>query len=190
MKRLVLLAGALAAMSVLAGCATLSREQCEAGDWRSVGISDGSRGLPLSELSEHVSACAEHGISINRELYAAGRDEGLRSYCRIDRAETEGRAGRTNYNSCQGDIGVSFNLVYDAAREVHRLERDIEVAESQVDNLLERITAPSLTEAERLQLKSDITTTQWQLDSLRDKLRFAERDLRDVYSDEERRLRG
>lgn len=189
MKRLILLAGALAAVSALAGCATLSREQCEAGDWRSLGIGDGSRGLPLSQISEHVSACAEHGISVNRELYAAGRDEGLRSYCRIDRAETEGRAGRTNYNSCQGDTGVSFNLVYTAARDVHRIERNITVAEGQLDSLLERITASGLTEAERLNLKSDISETQWELDSLRDNLRFAERELREVYGEEQSRLR-
>lgn len=189
MKRLVLTMGALIALSVLAGCATLSKAECEAGDWRSVGIGDGNRGLPLSQISEHTSACAEHGISVNRALYEAGRNEGLQAYCRLDRAEAEGRAGRTNYNSCQGDIGISFNAVYGAARAVHHFERDITVAEGQVDSLLERITAPDLTEAERLNIRNDISSTQFDLDRLNRNLRLAERELRDVYSDEQYRLR-
>jgi hypothetical protein len=188
MTRLVLFFSAFVLVGLLASCATLNKAQCEAGDWRSLGISDGERGYPLSYLSDHISACAEHGISVNRELYAAGREEGLQSYCRLDRAESEGRAGRINYNSCQGDIGVAFNRIYREARDVRDIEQKIAVANGQMDKLLQQITLPDQTDEQRASLRSQISNLQGSIRVLEDERRLEERQLRNAYLEEEKRL--
>ncbi len=91
------------------------------GDWRGIGVADGIHGYAANRLDDHVKACAEHGITPNRELYEAGRAEGLKVYCRLDRAADEGLANKPNYQVCSGELAVSFNLVYYEGRAgLHR----------------------------------------------------------------------
>jgi len=174
--------------ALLASCATLSKAECEAGDWRSLGMSDGSRGLPLSQIDEHISACAKHQISVNRPLYEVGRTEGLKAYCHIDRAESDGKTGRPNYNSCTGYIGISFNRVYDKARIVYETGRELDLARGRVDSGLDRIVVPGLSDVQRAKLKGDIFEAQVKADFLGAQQRREERALRIVYAEEERRL--
>lgn len=187
MRHYLILITLLAAV-VLSGCATLNKAQCEAGDWHNLGINDGANGLPASHINEHVSACAEHGISINRELYMAGRTQGLRQYCQLERAESDGRAGRTNFNSCTGDIGISFARVYDASREIFLLKQERNGLESSMDNLLRNITADGLTQDKRRAIKLRIEIEQDRMDLLADRISLQEQRLQFVYSQERSRL--
>ncbi|UJQ93250.1 DUF2799 domain-containing protein [Mariluticola halotolerans] len=188
MQRIFLGLATLVFCGFLAGCATLNKAECEAGDWRSLGMADGSKGYPLSYIDEHMTACAKHGISVDRTVYAAGREEGLQNYCRIDKAESEGLAGRPNYNSCTGDIGISFNRIYDKARIVQKTGQEITVARGQMDTALERITTPGLTDAQRLAIKGEISNAQLKIELLEDRRRLEERDLRATFDAEQRRL--
>ncbi len=188
LTRLILLACGLLLALVLAGCATLSEQECQAGDWRSIGRADGANGRPLSYLGRHNDACADYGVAVNRELYEAGREEGLRSYCRLGRAECEGREGSPNHHVCAGRMGVSFDRVYDAARQVHEAEQDVDVARARLDGLIDRIDDPDLTDEQRSRLRREILSLRLDMDLLRLDVRRAERDLRDVVRQEERRL--
>lgn len=160
MLRFALVMAAFCAAAILASCATLSKAECTAGDWRSIGIGDGANGYPASYIDNHVSACAEHGISLNRELYETGRQEGLRTYCRMDRAESDGKAGRTNYNSCQGEIGVAFNRVHTAARALYDLNTRITSLESQINTAVNDLAKPELTAPQREALRVQIRSLQ------------------------------
>ena len=44
--------------ATLAGCASLSQHQCLQGDWYSIGVGDGQRGMPVDRLDQHTRACA------------------------------------------------------------------------------------------------------------------------------------
>lgn len=145
---------------VLAACATLSKAECTAGDWRSIGIGDGAQGYPASYIDNHISACAEHGITLNRQLYEAGRQEGLGSYCRLGRAESDGRAGRTNYNSCQGEIGVAFGRVHTAARGLYDLNTRMTSLDSELNALVARLANAELTAEQRAALGVQIRSLQ------------------------------
>ncbi len=49
-------------LAVLAGCASLDRDECVNADWYAIGLEDG--------------ACAKHNIAPNSERYLAGRNDG------------------------------------------------------------------------------------------------------------------
>lgn len=188
MLRGFLLVALLGMAALLSGCATLSKAQCEAGDWYNLGVSDGARGLPISQIDEHVSACAEHGISVNRSLYEGGRTQGLQSYCRLDRAESDGRAGRTNYHACTGQFGVSFDRVFDAAEDVYRVQNDIIAANAEMDALLRRFTQDGISAEERASLKAAITNQQNAIEILQDRRLLEEQELRFIVRQEELRV--
>jgi hypothetical protein len=160
MLRFALVAAAFCAAAILASCATLTKAECAAGDWRSIGIGDGGNGYPASYVDNHVSACAEHGVLLDRQLYEAGRQEGLRAYCRLDRAESDGRAGRTNYNSCQGEIGVAFNRVHIAARALFDLNARITSLDSEISTSVANLAKPDLTAPQREALRVQIQSQQ------------------------------
>jgi hypothetical protein len=182
--------GVLLFIGILAGCATLNKAQCEAGDWRNLGASDGGRGFPLSYIDEHITACKEHNISVNRQLYEAGRNEGLVSYCRLERAESEGRAGRTNHRVCGGSFGASFDLIYEAARDIYRVQTDIDVADARLDDLLRQVTTNGLTDAQRSEIRGEIFNVQGELGVLRDRMSLEERELRFLVTQEQFGARG
>lgn len=178
----------LAAIVALSACATLSKAECQTGDWRGIGFADGNRGEPLSRIEDHMEACSEHGIAVDRQLYEAGRKEGLETYCRIDRAESEGRKGRPYHNVCEGETGVSFLAVYDEARDVHAVERDLQLVRSRLDTLIEQITASGLSKADRAGLRLEISTQQDRIRVLEDRIRLEEKELRFTYQREQARL--
>ena len=50
MRRLIIAAAAGGAALVLGSCATMSAEQCTAGDWSGQGYIDGQAGMTMSHL--------------------------------------------------------------------------------------------------------------------------------------------
>ena len=46
----------------LAGCASMSEEECRYVDWRTVGYEDGAAGQGAERLASRRKACAEHGV--------------------------------------------------------------------------------------------------------------------------------
>lgn len=188
MIRLTLAGAAVATIAVLAGCATMTKAECEAGDWRSVGMADGSNGRPLAYLDQHNAACADHGIPVNRQLYEAGRNDGLRVYCRLDRAEREGREGRTYYNVCTGDVGVGFNRVYLDAKAIHDIDRQVTSMRRELDALLDEMVIPGLSGDRLTRLRAEIRIAQNALNRLERDRSAAERQLALTRRQEEERL--
>jgi hypothetical protein len=75
-----LIAVTLINVSVM-GCATLSKDECLQGDWKSIGYRDGTHGYDLTRFEQHQKACADYHVSPDINAYQAGREEGLVVYC-------------------------------------------------------------------------------------------------------------
>jgi hypothetical protein len=71
----------------------MSREECAALDWRTLGYEDGVRGATGDRIGEHRTACAEYGVRPDLDAYRAGRDSGLREFCREANGYRIGLAG-------------------------------------------------------------------------------------------------
>ena len=110
------------ASSLLAGCATLDREDCLQADWYTIGLEDGARGYAVERLGDHRRACAKHSIVPNAERYMLGRNEGLKSFCTYERGFSEGRAGHAYAGACPQP--TSFVAGYNRGREMYDLYRE------------------------------------------------------------------
>jgi hypothetical protein len=127
MKGLIALACLL-----IAGCASMDRSQCVSANWYAIGLEDGARGQPLERLGAHRRACAEHGIAPDAERYAAGRNEGLKSFCTYERGFSQGRSGNANAGVCPAGLAASFQSGYQRGRELWDLNRQLGDVQRQI----------------------------------------------------------
>ena len=72
-------AALLAALAALAGCNSMSEQECLATDWRTVGYEDGVNGFSGDRIGRYRNACSEHGVTPDLGEYQSGREQGLLS---------------------------------------------------------------------------------------------------------------
>lgn len=148
--RIVLMAGGLA---ILAACASLSEDQCLAGDWRGIGFADGAQGRSPDHIARHQKACAKVGVTPDLQAWLAGRQEGLARYCTPAKAYEVGRSGRSVAPYCSGAQLASMRPAYEQGRAYYQIGQDIDAersALSDIDQILRGL--PSDAGAERARL--------------------------------------
>jgi hypothetical protein len=167
MKRTPVIAIAVAA-SLLAGCASMDRNQCLSANWYAVGLEDGARGQALERLGVHRRACAEYGVAPDAERYVAGRSEGLKSFCTYERGFSQGRGGYAYSGACPANLAAAFQSGYQRGRELYDLHRQLDDLQKQIgrskDLLKDGIpnARQRATEVERLE---DLTRESGQLET-------------------------
>lgn len=121
---LIILAGLLA----LGGCASMSKSQCLASDWETVGYSDGLTGTPSSALMRHQNACAKHGVTPDRDAYLVGWRQGVEQYCQPASGFSAGERGAAYSNVCPPHLQQAFHAAYQDGRQLY-------LAQSEIDGL-------------------------------------------------------
>jgi len=147
--RKLALAFVLAACGVLTGsCASLSEEQCLAGNWDGIGYSDGANGYGTGRFGDHVKACEKYKVVPEQSSYMTGRARGLTVYCQPGRGFQVGRSGNTYNGVCpaslEGPFLDGFNdgrLVWDAQQRYDRAQSAINAAEQRADDIDKRMRA-------------------------------------------------
>jgi hypothetical protein len=120
-------------LSSIAGCASLSKDQCLNGNWQQIGFADGTRGLPPDQLDEHAKACAEHGVQTNFDQYMLGRSRGLINYCQPENAFNIGRAGQAeNVAACPPNMQNTFLFEFRRGGEINQMESELEPLRSRI----------------------------------------------------------
>lgn len=161
----------------LAGCATLSREQCERGDWYGIGMGDGQKGVPANRLADHVRACGKYGFQPDDRQYRLGHDRGLEEYCRIDNAFATGLQGNRYQGVCPSTIDALFERCNQAAYAVYRIRQQLDALEDERDRCEFRLRNSNLSQDDRHQLHRDLRNLDRRYFELRDELFFSERSL-------------
>lgn len=126
-RRLLLLAPAL-----LSGCASLSTDECRQGDWYGIGRHDGAAGYPASQFEHHRKACAEIGVLPQWSPYAAGRDEGLTTYCTPFNGYAVGRRGEAYRYVCPKTLEDDFLSRHRVGLEIYRASQEVRRLEGQI----------------------------------------------------------
>ena len=111
------LAPALLALAC-AGCASLSETECRSANWKEIGYADGSKGARAKRADEHASACAQHGLSMDREAWAHGYERGLELYCTPENALQLGLHGGDYSGACPPVSELGFTSHWRAGRVV------------------------------------------------------------------------
>jgi hypothetical protein len=172
---------------ILTGCATLSREDCERGDWQGVGLEDGRAGEPAGRYEEHVKACSEFGIRVDKRRYLEGRSQGLIDYCHIENAFQTGLNGHEYQHVCPASIDDLFYRYNNAAYEVYRTRSELNSVEYQIRSKEDELQKKDLSDDKRRTIRSDIRDLDYKRGRVRDDLRFKEHAL-DRMMDEAGRL--
>lgn len=142
----------LAAALFLGGCASLDKAQCVNANWYAIGMEDGAQGRPLQRLGDHRRACAEHGVQPDAERYAAGRNEGLKSYCTYDRGYRTGRAGSAYNGVCPEPAAREFLAGYQHGRELYGLQKRLDEVNADIKKTKASLAEPGLSPRARGQL--------------------------------------
>jgi len=96
----------------LSACAALSEQQCRTLSSGAIGEQDGRAGYPPSRFEDDLKACANHQLTLDRDAYLAGREQGLQSYCTPDNGTRVGLRGERYYGVCPKDREDAFLLRY------------------------------------------------------------------------------
>ncbi|MGD9949388.1 MAG: DUF2799 domain-containing protein [Desulfobulbus sp.] len=150
----------------LGGCASLSQKQCLRGDWYGLGVVDGKAGEPTSRLNAHSRACAEYGVKINEHQYAAGRTEGLSTYCRLENALVTGLAGQRYAGVCPPEIDAAFAHYNNSAYAVYRTRQELDTLQARISETELRLEASKYRD-DRSRLRMDLDDLDQRYDELR-----------------------
>jgi hypothetical protein len=117
---------------LLAGCASMSKSECLTADWNAVGYEDGARGAPAAAVSSRRSACARKAsVAPDMDAYLAGRELGLKQYCRPTNGFIVGSRGETYEGVCSGAQADPFVAEYQSGRLLFDMQREAAVAEQE-----------------------------------------------------------
>ncbi len=178
---------------LLAGCASLSQEECKMGDWASVGTNDAMEGRTTARLEDHLKACAKYDIVPDEKLYNEGYQKGLITYCTPANGFSVGRNGYSYQHICSPASEPEFMRGFMRGSELHEVETEIAEKEREIsrlrrnrDELMANRDNPKA--ARRLgSLRNEMEELKWDLGSLRFKrdraLLEADRFLQSIDSD-------
>lgn len=160
----------------LAGCATMSGDECATSDWTAVGYEDGSRGYTSERFGKHRKACAKHGITADFEAYQQGRGQGLVEFCQPGRGFNLGVNGGQYNGVCSVELEADFLDAYRVGQQLYTLRSKVSSANTQIHNKKHELEdiEDQITHNEAL-LIGDQTTIEDRVLSLADLKRLSER---------------
>lgn len=160
----------------LAGCATMSGDECATSDWTAVGYEDGSRGYTSDRFGKHRKACAKHGITADFQAYQQGRSQGLVEFCQPSRGFNLGANGGQYNGVCAVELEADFLDAYRVGQQLYTLRSNVNSANSMIYNKKHELEdiEDQVTHNEAL-LIGDQTTTEDRVLLLAELKRLSER---------------
>jgi hypothetical protein len=125
--------GLLVLTLLASGCASMSRQECAVADWQTVGYEDGVNGYSGERIARYRTACSKYGVAPDLGRYQAGREQGLREFCRPANGYRIGAAGGNYGAVCPDDLEAPFLSAFNAGHELYTLEARVWNADAQLD---------------------------------------------------------
>jgi hypothetical protein len=112
----------------------MSKDECLAVDWRTIGYEDGVEGYPGDHIAEHRKACAKYGVRADLDLYQQGRNQGLREFCQPRNGYRLGARGASYNGVCSGELETPFLASFDSGHQLYVLGARLSNAEAQLES--------------------------------------------------------
>ena len=162
-------------------------------DWRLIGYDDGAAGKSAPVVGEYSEDCAKHAVVPDLDAYRAGREEGLRQYCKADNAYRLGNAGRSLAAVCPVALEGEFRDAYNAGRKLYLARSAVNKTHSRLNsrkqslsNLEENraqklaaLIADGLKSDQRVMILYDLNALQKEMEDVEDEIVDLEYDLDD-----------
>jgi Protein of unknown function (DUF2799) len=125
--------GLLLVALLISGCTGMSQKECAVADWRTVGYEDGVNGYSGGRIGHYRTACAKYAVTPDLASYQAGREQGLREFCRPANGYRIGTAGGGYGGVCPADLEPAFLSAFNAGHELYTLQARVWNADAQLD---------------------------------------------------------
>jgi hypothetical protein len=112
----------------------MSKDECLAVDWRTVGYEDGVEGRSGDHIAQYRKACAKYGVRSDLDQYQQGRSQGLREFCQPVNGYRLGVRGGNYYGVCPAELERPFLTAYDAGHQLYVLTARVSSAEAELDS--------------------------------------------------------
>lgn len=127
------------AFLAIAGCGSMSERECQALDWRTIGYEDGVAGYSGNRIGQHRKACGKHGVTPNLSEYQAGREQGLREFCKPANGFRVGARGNRYNGVCPADMDGEFSDAYQSGRQLYVLRSRVSNASADLNSLRQEL---------------------------------------------------
>ena len=183
MRFVIVAAVAATGVALLAGCTTMSKDQCLAGAWGEKGYQDGLSGYRPSRLDDHAQACAKFGVEANPSAYLSAREDGLRTYCTWESGFRQGRQGNSYGGVCSPAEERDFLPAYEDGRRIYAVEQAVSSAESALNSAISRIDdREDKLDAKQRELRQQGLTDE-QRQTIRERIREVRGEIQDARRD-------
>jgi len=125
----------LGLLAGLTGCSSMSANECMATDWRTVGYEDGVSGYSGDRVGKYRKACGKHGVTPDLAQYQAGREQGLKEFCRPMNGFRLGGSGRAYHGVCPASLDGPFLEAYESGRRLYTLRDRVDDTAGQIESL-------------------------------------------------------
>ncbi len=156
------------------GCATVSEDTCQSGNWEAVGFKDGANGKSADRLAKIAETCTKHGVSVDNQSYLDGYEQGLTKYCTYERGYERGESGSKFNVVCSGDLAEEYGPGYEEGRKRYvivqkyeELVQRYEYSRQRLYDYRRRLQNPDLSERDRDRLRYEIRRLERNVDELR-----------------------
>jgi hypothetical protein len=153
--------------AALAGCASLSEDECRRADWGAIGQRDGAAGAGPDRLAAHAKACAKVGVVPDEALWLRGREAGLMSYCTGPNGRDVGARGMGYGGVCVGSTEVDFLRGYEIGRQIHALDGVLAGNRAEQRRLIDRLAAKGVSEEEKRSIRQRLFQLDFDADRVR-----------------------
>lgn len=160
----------------LGACSSMSANECLATDWRTVGYEDGVAGRSGDRVGRYRKACTKHGVAPDLEQYQAGRDQGLREFCRPLNGFRTGARGQGYNGVCPAELDGEFTDAYQSGRQLYTLRSRVSSTMSEIESMraeMDRIDADLISVG--AQILDSSLSNEYRAQLLVDSKRLAER---------------
>lgn len=154
---------------LISSCSTMSKDECRQANWNDIGKKDGVRGKVLSRFDDYEKSCVKAGITADKATYETGRNEGLKSYCKITSGYGEGEKGSIYNNVCSGFDEPTFLKGYklgselygytkamnDTNARIEKLDKDVQTMQDEIKTMQSELGKEGISYQER-QTKVDL----------------------------------
>ncbi len=147
--------GLMMVLLLVAGCSSLSKQECRNADWYIIGLEDGSAGRTLQTVGSHRKACARVDIVPDMTAYENGHNQGRQRYCTRENGFQLGDSGARYNGVCQGLDEVTFLNAYDAGKFRYEIRSELNQLKSRINSRHERLDT---IDDEILQLEESIVS--------------------------------
>ncbi len=139
MKKLNLLIIIICTLGFTVGCASISKEECEVGDWAAIGEKDGAKGVKSKKFYSYVKECKEFGITADKKAYDKGYNNGVKTFCTPSNGYDLGSKGRSNPNVCPKGMSAAFAAAHKKGMRIYDVKSQIKKKESKIESINDQI---------------------------------------------------